>query len=164
MASDPTVTLMKLLSSNWDESQTSLANPPEFHTGWYSRDGRFPVITFTNQNEGPENGGTTRYTAIHGPTGAGMQELSGYVLVDCVAGTREDCEGVGPNSEDLNPKKVRWELYDHAAQILTNAQTASGLKTVAPGDGQDLTDTDEGSAVFRKQFRAYYTRDRKPNP
>lgn len=163
---DPTVTVKNVLRGRWDGTQTPLSAPPEFQTGWYSRDQRLPAITVTSKNEGPIRAGETGYTATHGPTGKAMQRLSGYVLVDCVAGTREDCAGLGTNGEDLNPKQVRHELYEQAAQILVDTQQTDDLHTLAPGDGQELEDRSDETDVkvsYRMQFRASYLRDRLPN-
>lgn len=165
MARDPTVELLSLFKDKWTVSNTSLAEPPEFHTGWYSRDGSMPALTLTGGQEGPIRGGEIGYTALSGGDGYGMQRLSGFVLVDAVAGTRTDCEGVGTNGTDLNPKKVRWEMYDEATRILIENQTATTLRALAPRGGQTVTDGGEDvdiEPVFRHQFRAGYIRDREP--
>lgn len=162
---DPTVTIYNILTANWDATQTSLAEAPEIHTGFYSRDQSLPAVTLTGGNEGVINGGDTGFTGWNPSTGAGVQRLSGAVTIDCVAGTREDCEGLGTNGKDLNPKLVRWELYDHATTILMNNQSGVGLRTISPGDADSIVDqgideTVDTKPVFRIQFRCQYVRDR----
>lgn len=167
MVPDPTVLLKNLVRDNWDVALTSLAAEPEFQTGWYSRSQRLPAITFTNKDEGVLRGGETGFTAIHSQTGKAMQRWDGYVLIDGVAGTRSDCEGIGTNGEDLNPKLVRHELVDQAKQILLDTQQTTDLESVAPDGGRDIVDRSDDAdvhPVFRHQFRGRYQYDRLPNP
>lgn len=164
MASDPKVVVRNVLSTNWDGTTNDLASDqqPDIGTGSYDRDQPLPVVTMPTMDEGPLRGGDTGITATHGPTGKPMARLSGFVLVDAVAGTWGDLEGAGTNGEDLNPKKIRWQLYDHATQILHD-NVPGEFYSLMPTDGQELVDDDEGPAVFRWQFRARYLRDRIPN-
>jgi hypothetical protein len=159
---DPTLTVLQVVDTNWDGGPQGLADKPELQTGWYDRSQKLPAVTFTNKDETPLGGGNTPYYGTDGRTGKGMIRYSGYVLVDAVAGTRDDCEGVGTNGEDLNPKQVRQSLYDHVAGILIDAQRSGELFDLGPGAGNDIVDTDGGPASFRTQFRAQYLRDRVP--
>lgn len=162
MTTDPKVAVLDVLKSNWDASQTVLANPPEFFSAWYTRDDRLPAVTVPSNEESVLDGGATGSSNLS----ASMQRLQGTVTIDCVAGTWEDCEDVGSNSADRNPKQVRWSLYDHASAILVNNNaSATGLRSVMPGNANDITDqtTDPDTApVFRRQLRATYVRDRRP--
>ncbi|WP_254535234.1 hypothetical protein [Halomarina litorea] len=158
---DPNVVLRDVLRSNWDASATSVANAPVFHTGWYDRDGDMPCITITNMDEGPYRGGVTGLTGLDGETGKGRQRLSGFALVNCVAGTRDDCEGIGTSGNDVNPKIVRNDLFEQASQILLDESPVE-FRSLAPGDSRDIVDTDDGPAVFRTELRAVWLRDRTP--
>ena len=160
---DPILVLRNLLVNNWDASTTSVANDVVIHTGWYNRDGDMPCITVTNMDEGPYRGGVTGFTGLDGQTGKGRQRLSGYALVNCVAGTRDDCQGIASGGGDLNPKKVRNELFEQASQILLDESPVEFL-TLAPGDTRDIVDDDQGPAVFRTVVRARWLRDRTPTP
>lgn len=159
---DPTLTILNAIEAGWDTASSVLASKPEMQTGWYDRSQKLPAITFTNKNETPLGGGNNPYYATHQPTGKGMNRISGYVLVDCVAGTRGDCEGVGTNGEDLNPKQVRHDLYEQATQILTDTQQQNDLFSLGAGQGREVVDTDDGPASYRVQWRARYLRDRVP--
>ena len=158
---DPNVVIRDVLVDNWDVSATSITSAPVVHTGWYDRDGDMPCLTVTNSDEGPYQGGATGFTGLDGQTGKGMQRLSGYALVNCVAGTRDDCQGLTDGGGDINPKMLRNELYEQASQILLDASPAE-FYTLGPGDARDLVDTDEGPAVFRTEVRAVWLRDRTP--
>lgn len=163
MTEDPTVTLWKLISNNWDVSNTSLADTPEIQTGWYDRGQKLPAICLTGGEEGAINGGDTGYTGWNPSNGMGVQRLSGAVTIDCVAGTREDCKGIASGGGDLNPKKVRWELYEEVARILMTYQTGGDLRTLAPGEGTSIVDENaevDTEPVYRRQLRVKYVRDR----
>ncbi|WP_248908153.1 hypothetical protein [Halocatena marina] len=164
---DPTKKIWQLIEDNWDNSQTSLASEPEFQTGWYSRDQKLPAITVTGKNEGVLRGGETGFTATHSITGKAMQRWSGFVLVDAVAGTHSDCEGIGVGGDDLNPKLVRQELKQHAQQIIIDTQRTSDFRATAPDGGRDVEDTSDQAdvkPVFRHQFQARFIYDKLPNP
>lgn len=164
MATDPKTAILDLLETNWDASQTVLADPPTFFSSWYTRDDDLPAISVPDFEESPHNGGDTGMTAFYRATGKSMQRLNGGATIDCVAGTWQDCEGVGANGDDLNPKAVRWSIFDHASSILVeNAGGATGLRSVMPGATQDIVERPEDpdlKPVFRTQLRAIYVRDR----
>lgn len=166
MATDPKVALLDLLETHWDSSQTVLADPPQFFSAWYTRDDKLPAITIPDTEESPLNAGDTGMTALYRGTGKSMQRLAGGATVDCVAGTWEDCEGKGSNGDDLNPKAVRFSLYDHAASIFVNhADDATDIRSVMPAASQDIVEQPEDpdlEPVFRTQYRATYIRDRTP--
>lgn len=166
MATDPKVALLELLETHWDASQTVLANPPEFFSAWYTRDDTLPAVTIPDAEESAFNGGDTDMTALYRGSGKAMQRLVGGATIDCVGGTWEDCEGIGPNGDDLNPKDVRWSLYDHSASIIVDhADDATDIRSVMPGPSQDIVEQPEDpdlKPVFRTQFRGTYVRDRRP--
>lgn len=164
MATDPKVALLDLLATNWDATQTVLADPPEFYSAWYTRADKLPAVTIPDTEESPLNAGDTGMTALYPDNGTPTQRLSGGATIDCVAGTWEDCEGIGANGDDLNPKDVRWSLYDHASSIVVaHAAEATGIRSVMPGPSQDIVERPEDPdtmPVFRTQFRGTYIRDR----
>lgn len=167
MPTDPKVGVLDVLEEYWDASQTPLADPPEFHTGRYDREGTLPAITVPNMQESPQGDGGTGLAGITGKSGKGVQILNGGVTIDIVAGTWEDCEGVGANGADRNPKAVRWQLYEHTAQIILNqARFVSGTKLAAPGSGTEVVDKSDDpdlKPVFRHEFRATFVRFRRPD-
>jgi len=160
---DPVMVVLSLLVNRWDSARTPLAGDPEIHTGQFSADGKHPAVAVGfSTDEGPIGGGDTGYTATHQPSGKGMQRLGGFVMIDVVAGTRAECADVGPNGSSVNPKTVRWGLYDHATQILTDAERPGDFRSVAPRGMNRLVDTEAGDALYHLQFRAVYIRDRLP--
>lgn len=166
MTTDPKVAILDLLQQHWDASQTVLAEPPEFFSAWYTRDDKLPAVTVPDAEESPFNGGETGMTALYRGTGKSMQRLTGGATIDCVAGTWDDCKGIGPNGDDLNPKAVRFSLYDHVSSIIVNhAADAADLRSVMPGASKDIVEQPEDpdlKPVFRTQFRGIYVRDRTP--
>ncbi|MWG34822.1 hypothetical protein [Halomarina oriensis] len=169
---DAKMQILALLRDNWDPSAMSFDETQlyrnksklVFQTGWYGRDGELPCVTVTGKNEGPYQGGATGYTALHGPTGKGMQRIDGTVTVNFVAGTWDHLDGVGQTGEDLNPKTVREEMYQHGCDILLAAQSTDETLTVAPGTGTEIEDTgdEDESTVFRTSLRVTYQYDRLP--
>lgn len=163
----PELDIQGILRRHWEADATSLGEAPEIHTGEYDRgDGDVPVITITDGTEGPINGGQTQYSGIDGGGDGGMQRLGGARTVDCVAGSYDDLENADPNGGNLNPKQLRWEMYDHAAQLLVDHQLDTDNISVAPGEATLLAEAydSDGSSeyVFSIQFRARYIRDRHP--
>lgn len=164
----PELEIQAVLRNNWDPTATVYGEQPAINTGEYRRsDETLPAISITGGDEGPINAGTTNYSAMDGTGKGGIQRIGGAVTVDCVAGGYDDLEGAGPNGEDLNPKRLRWELYRHAAQLLVDHQENTYFKTVSPGDGNKMEsaqDTaDDVSYTFSVQFRAHYEYERRPS-
>jgi len=159
----PTVDVLDVLESNWRVSDTPLANPPEFNSGRYERHAPHPSISVHSKNEGPWSGGETGYTALNPGSGLGMQVMSGYLLVDCVAGTEEDCEGVGTNGGFVHPKEVRQKLYIHVCDLLQENQTYGGYRWLSPGSSQEMQESigdDESTRLYITEVRAKFGYDR----
>ncbi|MFD1515113.1 hypothetical protein [Halomarina rubra] len=169
---DAKMAIMVLLRDNWDASampfdETQLYRQKSklvFQTGWYDRDGEMPVVTVTGKNEGPYQGGATGYSALHGPTGQGMQRIDGAVSVNLVAGTWEHLRGAAADGDDVNPKVAREAMYQEAARILMDAQQTDDTLVVAPGTATEIEDTGEEteSTVYRTELRVTYQYDRVP--
>lgn len=157
---EPKMWVRKILSENWDPAATSLGTAPAIHTGKYTHgQGDVPVIAITSADEGPLSRGETEYFGLDGDGGGGVQLIAGAVTVDVVAGTYEDT--------NINPKKLRWEMYDHMCDLLVQYQHTTDLRSLAPGRGHDIVEmhdaTNDGdgqaesAAVFKKQVRVAYT-------
>lgn len=161
---DPTLTVKNLLASGDYAAATDLGEQPAVHTGAYDRAGAKPAVAVGfDADEGPLSGGATGYTATDNTTGKGMQRLSGYVMIEAGAGTRAECDDVGPNGTAMNPKAVRWALYQHAAQVVTDAQESGDLFSLAVNSGTALVDTSGADPDYSYQFRVRYLRDRLPS-
>lgn len=172
---DATLEIRNLLRTHWNDSfmpydgariyDNPNRNATLITTGWYDRAPDLPVVTVTGKAEGPLAGGTTGWTATHGPTGKPMQRVDGYVSVNFVAGSESDLENTGPLGEDISPKAAREAMYRHGAQILSDTSGTNALIVTAPGGTNELTDDDDNeAAVFRTSMRAGYQYDRYPNP
>lgn len=164
----PELEIQKVLRSNWDPAATVYGKQPTIDTGDYrSSDATVPVISITGGNEGPIQGSpSSGYSAMDGGGAGGIQQISGAVTVDCVAGSYDDLAGAGPNGEDLHPKRLRWEMYSHATQLLVDHQHNTALMSISPGDGDKIeTAQEEEDGVtytFSIQFRARYLYERRP--
>lgn len=159
--------MQSILRQHWNVAETSLASPPVINTGEYRRgDMPVPAITISGGDEGPLVGSQTGYTAMDGAGGGGLQHITGAVTVDCVAGSYDDLVTAGPSGVALNPKQIRWELYQHAAQLMVNYQHATELSNIAPGEANKIQEAhgsgDNVTHEFRVQFRARYGYDRRP--
>lgn len=165
----PELEFQSVLRQHWSNDSISLSEPPRITTGEYRRgDTPLPIITIIGGNEGPQVGSDTGYSAMDGSGLGALQRVGGAVTIDCVAGTYDDLVQAGESGIALNPKQVRWELYDHAAQLLVDYQHETGLKTVSPGEANSITESvgsgDNVTYEFRTQFRARYQYDRRPRP
>lgn len=153
-----------VLVRNWDPAATVYGETPDIKTVAYDRDDPLPCITLTSKNEGPV-GSETGYYALDPDGGGGIQMVDGAVTVECVAGAAEDLEGEASDGSDINPDRLREELYQHAANLLTTHQDATGLRYIAAGEATEIVDVSDESAgldVFRTQFRARYRYQRRP--
>lgn len=164
---DAKIQLRDLLISEWDPSATSLGKAPPIHTGRWAERKTIPCVALHGKDEGPDGGGATGYTAMSGSGGGGVQTISGAVTIDCVAGAWTHLEGAGPNGEDLVPKKLREELYQHASQIIVDHHYQTDLWSAAPGSSDEIVSTDDGGdgdpeRVYITQFTADYLYERRP--
>lgn len=165
----PELDIQAVLRTHWEDDATGLADPPGIHTGKYTRgDVAVPAVTITDGSEGPIGGGETGYTALDGAGRGGVQRIGGALTVDCVAGSYDDLRGAGAGGANLNPKQVRWDLYEHAAQLLVDHQLdpETDLLWISPGEGERLAQAfgseSDVEYVFSIQFRAGYGYDRRP--
>lgn len=154
-----------VLVRNWDPNATSYGETPPIKTVSYDRDDPLPCLTLTAKDEGPVAGSQTPFYAMAGDGGGGVLLIDGAVTVECVAGAVEDLEGEASDGSDINPDKLRDELYQHAADLMTTYQDSTDLLFVAPGEATEIVDRSEQSAgldVFRTQFRVRYQYQRRP--
>ena len=165
MTMDAKLEIKSILINNWDSTATSYGQVPPIRSGWFERETNHPAIAVTSKDEGP-TGGDTGFYAMSGAGNGGVQKISGTVTIDCVAGTANELRGAGPNGEDLNPKQLREEMHQHAAQILVNQQTNTDLLFVSPGESQEIEEqtssSDPGDVLYRTQLRAKYQYERRP--
>lgn len=164
---DAKLELRNLLINNWDPAATDYDGTPAIHTGVYDRDGDIPCVALSAKDEGPEAGGTG-YSAMAGggAGGGGVQEISGAITVDCVAGTYGDLESAGTNGSQVNPKKLAEQMYQHVSGLVVQHYQTTALQYMAPGDADELVEsvgTDNGPIhVFRTQLRVRYGYTRRP--
>lgn len=163
LENDPVTIVLDLLSTEWDQDNTPLGHDPTFHTGWYDYDSSDQQVTITNADEGTIGGGDT---GLSGGTGAGSgaQVRAGFALVNCWAGTRDDCKGVGPSGEDVNPKEVAYKMAREAHRILLDnadgTTTDAGeqeLLSLSGDEARALVDTEPENAVYRYELTARFT-------
>lgn len=152
-----------LLSANWNAANTSLADDPHVHTGWWDWGRDAPTVTVTNPNVNPVGGGATGLTHLTGDGRAG-QEMSGFCLVNGWGGTY-DTPAIDDN--DLSPKVVAWEFCKEIRRILL--ENASGtladdgtpaLLSAAPGPHRRIVETfeeQEHPTLFRYEVEATFT-------
>lgn len=166
---EPTVILLDLLSSNWEKANTSIPDDPEFSTGWPDRASTYPVVSITNPDDAPIDGGDTGWTYMTGAGSVG-QLRGGGVLVNGWAGTYDDLASAGPNGGQVSPKQLAWDFAKEIKRILrpygggtTNPETGDPeLNSLAPGPARKFVDTgDDGQmdAVYRYEVRVLYTYD-----
>jgi hypothetical protein len=158
-----TVALRDLLSAEWTPGNTRLSDAPRVHTGWYDTGSSGQQVTVTNPEGGVVNGGDTAATG--GGAGGASQVRAGTVLVNCWAGSREDCRGVGDGGRDVNPKSAAYSMAVEAHRIVQSS--ADGRDT--DGDGvpeypalgadtaRRVVDTDDGTATYRYEVTVRYT-------
>lgn len=154
---DPVKVLYGFLRANWNNNWSSLANPPRFSTGDWSSDDPHPSVIVHARNESPYDGGDTGINGVNA-SGLPVQIMEGTVLVDCVAGTRSECNGVGVNGTAVNPKTVRSEMEDQVVYWLLNHCPAE-FRSLTPGAGDDIeasADEEDTEVSFSHQRRARF--------
>lgn len=150
---DPKISFRHLIQNNWDKNETSYDGVPEMHTGWYDRNSGGPQITFTNTDEVTANAGDTGITAINNSGGI-SQVKRGTILINCWSGTREELENQGFANEDINPKKLAFEMKeltvdiveDHADGVFGGTER---FNTVGINRVTDIPDTED---EFRQRY------------
>lgn len=166
---DATIVLLELLRDNWNPSQVTdrngnqvLGEAPDFHSGWYDREGNLPAVTFSNKSESPISGGNTDYYGTDS-TGLGMNLMGGALSINFVAGTRAQLEGAGQFGRNINPKQARSAMTEHGRQILIDNQRQVGFRSLNPGAATEIEDTDDGPTVYRTENRVRYTYTEVPS-
>lgn len=130
---EPKMTVQKVLGANWDATATDYDGTPSIHTGRYERgNSAVPSIALFDFNESPADGGQTGYHAIDAASGRGSQLITGRGTAQIVAGSWDDLKGEGANGSNINPKKLSWDMYDHARNLLIDNQQAGGLRFLSP--------------------------------
>lgn len=160
---DPQIIVYDLLNNNWDESNTVLADPPKFQTGWYDHGSSDPQVSITNAEEGVIQGGSTGQTA--GTGGGGVaQYRTGQILVNCWAGTYDDMEGKGSGNSDVSPKEAAYDMAAEVHRILqangsgtTDDQGNKQLHSLAASDARRLVEDERDPSVFRYEVVAEYS-------
>lgn len=161
---DPVLIIKDLLVNNWDANDTSLADAPRIHTGWYNYGSSDPQVTITNPDEFTVGGGNTGISAGTGDGGA-AQVRAGTVTVNAWAGTRDDMEGVGDGGSNLNPKDAAYSMAKEVHGIIQN--NADGtlddggnrqLNSLGADEARRIVDSnDDGPAVYRYEVTVKYT-------
>lgn len=164
---DPKAAVIAVLEEHFDRSNTELGEDPEIVAASWDRDSDLPGIFVPSSTSTVVGGSQTGVTATDGRTGNAMQRNSEDVIVNVVAGTEGDCEGLAADGTDMNPETVRWQLRDEAKSTLLS-YGHDDAKSIAPVGGQDFLDdgedasTDEAEPLLWYQFRARVVHDRRP--
>lgn len=161
---EPLVTIRNLIRDEWATGDVVIPAPgalewQDFSTGWYDRGSGGQQITVSNPTEDVVEGGETGYTAGTGDGGT-ANAVVGSCLVSCWPGTREECEGIGPNGEDVNPKSLAYAYAKEASRILRRYPDGPpGTEFNSLGTpGASREPDDEGpQIIYRWQMRAVYT-------
>lgn len=161
---DPILTVKSLLASKWSASATSLADEPIIAT--HSANGEPPSVVVKNMNESPYGAGPAGYSGVGGGTeSAGVQDIDGTVDVYCTAGSVKQLKGAAEDGSDINPLALRFELYNHAADLVVEHQLDTELGSVAPSEANSTVKTvgpeDDPTELFGAMFRVKYTYDRR---
>ena len=157
---DPIVEVVTLIDREFDYTNTALGSRPEIHTGTWDRDQRLPAVAVPSSTDSIITPGETEATAYDGEGGF-YQRHAAEVTVQCVAGTRDDLRGAGPNGENLNPKQIRAQLQQEVYRIAKNYRTTN-LRTVLPAGYQDIargSQADDVKPVLARQVTLTTTYD-----
>lgn len=154
--SNPVREVYGLLRTGWNTANTPLGGPPRFSTGDFSSDDPNPSVIVHGRSESPYDGGDTGLAGWN-RAGKPVQIQSGTVLVDCIAGTRTECDDIGPNGGAVNPKAVRDALDQEVRRIVLGSSLPE-FRVLTPDTGQateataDEADT-EVSWGFQRRVR-----------
>lgn len=147
--------LRSRLQTNWDKTNTPLGSNPHFSTGWYDFGSGGQQVTVTNPESSAVRGGDTGITSSGGD-GKASQLKAGTVLVNAWAGDRNDCEGVGPNGEDRNPKQVCYKMAVEACRVVAQIDAKqTAFLSIYPDDDRRLPPDDDG--VYRYEVTVRFT-------
>lgn len=152
---DPHLIVYDLLRTNWDATNTPLADAPKFQTGWYDFGAEEPQVTITNSMESVAQGGDTAQTAGTGAGGLAQYKI-GRVLVNTWGGTYGDLEGKGDGGSDVSPKDAAYQMAKEVSRITnTNASGTTDsngnkqLHSLATDNIRRIAETDMDPTIFR---------------
>lgn len=156
---DAKIEVKDLLIDKWDATATDLGKNPSIYTGRYDRSKGIPAVALSSKSEGPVNGGGTGFSGM--TPGGNQQTIRGSVVVDAAAGSWEDLEGAAADGSDVSPKKLREQLYQHAAQICVDHTLSTSFRYLSPQKADEIEDNtgsgDDGRPVeYRTRFRVRY--------
>lgn len=167
---DPIVIVYELLRNNWDASNTALADPPMFNTGWYDRTAETPQVTVTNSEEGVWQGGNTGHSAASGDGGV-TQYRMGSIQVNCWGGSYDTLAGMGDDGSDVSPKEACYDMAGEVHRITQENATGTTkddgskqLHTMSATDTQRVVETEKDPSVFRYQVIVEYGYAEKTSP
>lgn len=144
---DPRVTLVGLLESSWDDTNTPSVGTPNFATSWLTRvDKSRPLVTVTNRDGTPK--AATGYSSIRGDGSGVSARKRGFVLINCWGHDREPDE-VGTKA---NPKTQAKEMWQEVERIILANATGTGdlefLRTDGPMEGSRDADVETETGVM----------------
>lgn len=150
---DPKLSVLDLLTDNWDNTNTSLSYDPDIHTGWHNPESSNPEVTVSSARESPTAGGTG-FSAID-PSGAGgVQEMDGIIAADCWS-DRE--------VSSVNPKTVIFELTEEVKRIIkANTFNATDLRYVVWRGRREIPPANEPDPTFHYATRIWYQYEERP--
>lgn len=155
---DPRRTLVSLLESSWNSSNTpdvGASGTPNFATSWIDQvDDERPLVTVTNRNDQPT--AASGYSSIQGDgSGVNARKL-GFVFVNCWARDR-DPEDVGTQP---NPKDEAEQMWQEVERIVLANAVGTGdlefLRTDGPMEGDDQEVETASDVLTRLHGRIEY--------
>lgn len=161
---NPRVHLRQFLDRRWDGQQMAewsyydMGIPRDvirIHIGQYDADTPSPEVAIFKSHE-TVGGGTGAY-GVDGSTGKAVQRQRNNIYVDAVAGTVDDCRGIGINGEDHQPQVLAGEMGTYIRQLVRTYEPFQGYDELSTLPGEidgNFPDTDpDPEPEFRQQFR-----------
>lgn len=153
---DPALTIRDLLTTEWDATNTSLADAPTINTGWFDYGNGDPQVTISNKNEFTIGGGDTGHSAGTGD-GRAVQVRAGTLLVNGWSGTREELRGAAGDGSDINPKQMSFELGREIHRILQSNASDDAFQSLGADAVRGIPETDAADFVHRHEVTCKYT-------
>lgn len=126
---DPRQLVKILLEEEFNTANLVGSFTPVYSTGWFNEVGK-PIVTVSNPEESPVNGGDTGFTYSKSDGTGGAADVAGTVQVNCWAHR-------GHTSE--NPKQVTWDLSEEVKRIANDtSQPANHSFTSSKVSGDNL--------------------------
>lgn len=160
LENEPLVSIRNLVRDNFDPTplaRADLLDPQDFSTGSYDYGSGGQQITFTNPTEDVVEGGSTGYTAGTGDGGT-SNIVVGSFLLSVWPGTRDECKGIGPNGEDVNPKVLGYQFSRQIVNIIRSHPNGVGeMNSLGVPGAERAPDDDGAQIIYRWQMRPTYT-------